>query len=81
MLDIYRKSIGDSALFWYEWGLLTGKEKRGYACMNTNTLGNKTTGDFSVEYKVAQSNEILLKLQYGSDYSACKNLTYTYKHG
>lgn len=49
--------------------------------MNTNTLGNKTTGDFSVEYKVAQSNEILLKLQYGSDYSACKNLTCTYKDG
>lgn len=27
VLDIYRKSIGDSALFWYEWGLLTGKAK------------------------------------------------------
>lgn len=44
--------------------------------MNTNTLENKTTGDFSVEYKVAQS-KILLKLQYGSDYSICKKLTYT----
>lgn len=39
-LDIYRNSIGDSALFWYEWRRLNG---RGYECMNTNTHGNLRT--------------------------------------
>lgn len=44
VLDIYRKSTEDSALFWYEWGLLNGKATRGYACMNTNTQKrNRTT--------------------------------------